>query len=539
MATIALYADKLNQMPGLVRDAKKAVTDFKSELFSLKRKTLQINKNICNVDDVVSSIQTSTQTQDEKAHALDALDRKNEQFIADAVGIDNDVAELVRQRKDDFYRKYSYLKPACEKNGWEKFCEGCKKVTEWCKEYWKLLVTIAIVIAAVAVIVFFPAAAPILLLAAKGAIVGAAVGGLFGGMASLAAGESFWKGFEDGAFSGAISGAIFGGLGGAGQMFGNSCRIIGRLGGVEKVFRVISNVAKVSGGITAVMGGFDMISFGIGLFDPSHPLVVMNQKLHSSTLYNIFQFSAAAVAAFSGGAYLRLQQGTPACFAAGTMILTAAGLTAIENIRAGDRVISTNPDTFEVAEKTVVETYVRKVQKLVHLEIDGELIDTTVDHPFYVKDVGFVDAGRLAVGDKLLNSEGSTLTVDRIWIEVTDILTEVYNFQVEDFHTYHVGNGRVLVHNADYVKENRVPRDRETFLNDESVYKPTTYQGPKGGGKIYKDQKGKMYYRDTFHKGKGAHIEVFDKYGNHIGEADPLTGVIKAGSADPGKKLKH
>ena len=39
----------------------------------------------------------------------------------------------------------------------------------------------------------------------------------------------------------------------------------------------------------------------------------------------------------------------------GTMILTASGLTAIENIRAGDKVISTNADTFETAEKTVME----------------------------------------------------------------------------------------------------------------------------------------------------------------------------------------
>jgi len=44
------------------------------------------------------------------------------------------------------------------------------------------------------------------------------------------------------------------------------------------------------------------------------------------------------------------------CFVAGTLILTATGLVAIENIKAGDKVIATNPETFEVAEKTVLET---------------------------------------------------------------------------------------------------------------------------------------------------------------------------------------
>ena len=219
MATIALYANKLNQMPGLVKDVKKTVTDYTSELFSIRKKSLQVNKSICNLDDVISSIQASTRTQEEKADALNELDRKSEQFIVDTARIDEEVADLVRQRKDDFYEKYSYLKPECEKSGWEKFCDGCQKAKEWCKEHWKLLVTIVIVIAAVAVIVFFPAAAPILMLAAKGAIIGAVSGGLLGGVTSLIAGEDFWKGFEDGAFSGAISGAIFGGLGGAGRMF--------------------------------------------------------------------------------------------------------------------------------------------------------------------------------------------------------------------------------------------------------------------------------------------------------------------------------
>ena len=38
------------------------------------------------------------------------------------------------------------------------------------------------------------------------------------------------------------------------------------------------------------------------------------------------------------------------------MILTASGLVAIENIKAGDKVISTDPETFETAEKTVFES---------------------------------------------------------------------------------------------------------------------------------------------------------------------------------------
>jgi len=52
-----------------------------------------------------------------------------------------------------------------------------------------------------------------------------------------------------------------------------------------------------------------------------------------------------------------------------------------------DKVIATNPETFEVAEKTVLETYVRETTELLNLTINGEVIKTTFEHPFYVKDV--------------------------------------------------------------------------------------------------------------------------------------------------------
>ena len=59
---------------------------------------------------------------------------------------------------------------------------------------------------------------------------------------------------------------------------------------------------------------------------------------------------------------------------AGTVILTATGLVAIENIKVGDKVISTNPETFETAEKTVIETYLHEVSRLVHLTINNETV---------------------------------------------------------------------------------------------------------------------------------------------------------------------
>lgn len=75
-------------------------------------------------------------------------------------------------------------------------------------------------------------------------------------------------------------------------------------------------------------------------------------------------------------------------------------------------VISTDPDAFETAPKTVLETYIRQVDKLVHLTINGEKIITTDNHPFYVQGRGFIEAGNLLVGDKLISVNGEDLIIE-------------------------------------------------------------------------------------------------------------------------------
>ena len=124
-------------------------------------------------------------------------------------------------------------------------------------------------------------------------------------------------------------------------------------------------------------------------------------------------------------------------------------MLAIEKIKSGDKVISTDPETMETSPKIVLETYIREVTTLVHLTVNGEEIVTTVDLPFYVKNQGFIKAGELIVGDELLDVNGNVLLVEKFDVELTDEPTKVYNFQVEVFHTYHVGELGVLVHNAE------------------------------------------------------------------------------------------
>ncbi len=137
-----------------------------------------------------------------------------------------------------------------------------------------------------------------------------------------------------------------------------------------------------------------------------------------------------------------------ACFIAGTKIQTLDGEVNIEDIQAGDQVYARNVDTGEVGVKEVKQTFVREVNTLVHVFVGDEEIITTTNHPFYVVGRGFVKAEDLRIGYTLLQLDGSTEKISRIVVENLGAPVKVYNFEVEDWHTYYVADKGVLVHNV-------------------------------------------------------------------------------------------
>ena len=81
----------------------------------------------------------------------------------------------------------------------------------------------------------------------------------------------------------------------------------------------------------------------------------------------------------------------------------------------------------------------------------------------------------------------------------------VYNFEVEDFHTYYVGDSSVLVHNACTPK-----------LNPGKFTKMRGNQG-------YKDKNGNFWKIDKLHKD---HYDVSNSAGKKIKEVDFSGNII-------------
>lgn len=162
-------------------------------------------------------------------------------------------------------------------------------------------------------------------------------------------------------------------------------------------------------------------------------------------LYEDFQV-AGAICTAGISTMAAMSPGT--CFVEGTLIKSEDGQTPIEDICVGNLVWAENPETGEKALKPVKQVFVKETTELVHLCIKGEKIITTPTHPFYVPNIGWIEAKHLSIGCKLLLSSGEVCSLDSSYYERLVEPIKVFNFEVEDLHTYYVGTIGVLVHNT-------------------------------------------------------------------------------------------
>jgi subtilisin family serine protease len=146
------------------------------------------------------------------------------------------------------------------------------------------------------------------------------------------------------------------------------------------------------------------------------------------------------------------------CFAAGTKVWTDQGEMPIEQIKVGDKVLSKDPVTGQSGYKNVETVVNKEIADAYQVTVGSEVITTTNQHLFWVHNKGWLETQELSVGDQFETSSGSYVAVDKI--EVIQEPTTVYNFSVQDFHTYYVTNLQILTHNsvcltaAEYVEKN-------------------------------------------------------------------------------------
>jgi Pretoxin HINT domain len=178
-------------------------------------------------------------------------------------------------------------------------------------------------------------------------------------------------------------------------------------------------------------------------------------------------------------------------FIGGTPVWSESGLRPIEEIRVGERVWA-KPEhgDGDAAYKCVTRVVRHEGQEVIHLGYhaagEDEELFVTFNHPMWRVGQGWIRAGKLRIGDPLLLASGEqawTTEVNRVhgsregaavgWTfdntsdcsvfvlgpltgtrpgffedpVTADYRTTGYNLEVDEFHTYYVGNLGVWVHN--------------------------------------------------------------------------------------------
>ncbi|MFD5098101.1 polymorphic toxin-type HINT domain-containing protein [Streptomyces albidochromogenes] len=167
--------------------------------------------------------------------------------------------------------------------------------------------------------------------------------------------------------------------------------------------------------------------------------------------------SAAATAKGGSGSVEALIRGAGCamCFLAGTDVLMADGSTKnIEDVKIGDEVLATDPETGETGPRKVTRLIVTEDDKHFNqltIETDDgpKKLSATHEHPFWSpSEKQWVEASKLRPGMTLLTDDGSTVHVRAN--RAFDKHARTYNLTVDDLHTYYVlaGQTPVLVHNS-------------------------------------------------------------------------------------------
>lgn len=148
-------------------------------------------------------------------------------------------------------------------------------------------------------------------------------------------------------------------------------------------------------------------------------------------------------------------------FLPGTLVLLADGTSKkIEDVRPGDKITVTDPETGETTVREVANTIVTEDDKhFVDLTIEGKsgdpvtLISTTT-HPFWVEsEKAWIEAGDLEPGMELRTPTGDTVTLEGT--RYFDQRQRTHDLTVTGIHTYYVlaGATPVLVHNCNDIDD--------------------------------------------------------------------------------------
>jgi len=247
-------------------------------------KTNSLNGGIGTLAVAVGYMENRITAEEVRRIAINNVQRNADTFIQTAIAIDKNVALDVDKSTEEFYKNNPWLRPPRTPGSLERFflsiveshIKAWKSTIEFIKKHWDIIVTVAAVIAVIAVITLAIMSGGLVLV-----IAGAVIGGLAGGagqlMSDVMSGEmssfqTYLAAIAGGAVKGAVTAAIPG-IGG--KVMGSVAgKITEDLVAGNKISENLHNYAgaaiggAISGGLGRAFDGVagQAISKGIGGF---------------------------------------------------------------------------------------------------------------------------------------------------------------------------------------------------------------------------------------------------------------------------------
>ena len=156
-----------------------------------------------------------------------------------------------------------------------------------------------------------------------------------------------------------------------------------------------------------------------------------------------------------GTATDRLHDRAPFLLRRGDPVQTMDGPRPIEDLRAGDDVLTQDPRTGELKYQPLVAVFHNPPNATFRVELDGESIVATGIHRLWKAGKGWTMVRDLKPGD-VLRTLGGTAAVKSV---VEDKVQPVFNLQVADGESYFVGRSAVLAHDNSTINPTPDPFD--------------------------------------------------------------------------------
>ena len=134
----------------------------------------------------------------------------------------------------------------------------------------------------------------------------------------------------------------------------------------------------------------------------------------------------------------------PSSFLPGTLVKTPDGSKKIEDIKAGDEVLSFKDE--KIAYSKVIKIFKYPKPYYYTLEAGEYMVKVTYNHPFYIGSNQFKIVEELKIGDTVYVLENGQLTAKKITQKTrVDKESYVYNMTVDNTNTYFAND--FAVHN--------------------------------------------------------------------------------------------